>query len=68
MNYMITVDDAGELKSVSAAEVSEHSPLTAEFLDGVLSEILDRRAIAAGEYEPEDDDLPIQVSINGVVR
>lgn len=63
MNFMIVVNDAGELKSVSAAEVAEHSPLTAEFLDGVLNEILDRRAIDAGEYDPSDNDTPIVVKV-----
>lgn len=68
LNFMIVVDDAGELKSVSAAELQAAAETLTELLTLSLNEILDKRAIDAGEYEPDDDDLPIQVSINGIVR
>jgi len=58
LNYMIVVDDSGELKTVTAKELSQW-PYLASVLDERLNQILDARAIAAGEYDPSDNDTPI---------
>lgn len=70
ITYMIVVNDGGELKSVSQAELDEEfmeggysfDPMgTADVVAAALNKILDRRAIETGEYEPEDNDTPIEV-------
>lgn len=62
LNYVIIVDDSGELKTLTAQEVDAGlSDLGFELFDSLLNHILDRKAIAAGEYTPEDDDTPIEV-------
>lgn len=53
LNYTIVVNDAGELKSVTATEIGEHSIAYATVLDNLLNEILDKRAIADGIHTPE---------------
>lgn len=50
MNYVIIVDDGGEMKAVSAAEITAVFPNLNMSLEGALDELLDRRAIEAGEY------------------
>ena len=70
MNFVIVVSDAGEMKTVTSAELDtavkqtladeSTKPLTlAEKLDLLLNFILDQRAIAAGEYDPSDNDTPM---------
>lgn len=61
LNYMIVVEDAGELKSVSAAELETQEPAFRDLLETHLNTILDNRAIAAGEYDPSENDIPIEV-------
>lgn len=68
LNFVIVVNDAGELKTVSATDIwnivdKPGAPDTAhtgelldEVLDRVLNYILDQRAIATGTYEPGDDE------------
>lgn len=69
LNFVIIVNDGGELKTVAAAE------LTAALLDAIgvrtdveqlvddaLNKVLDARAIAAGDYDPSDNDTPIEVA------
>lgn len=66
LNYVIVVDDAGELKTVTAADIDAlpHSTLGLT-IETALNSILDQRAIAAGEYTPEDDAVPIVVTVGG---
>lgn len=71
LNYTIVVDDGGELKAVTAVEIAvwtttntgahvKKSVRLGQVLDRALNAILDARAIAAGEYDPND--TPIVVS------
>jgi hypothetical protein len=60
LNFMIVIDDAGELKTVSAADL-DNFPGVASALDVALNQILDERAIAAGEYDPSGNDTPMEV-------
>ena len=62
MNFMIVVDDAGELKPVSEAELLVEDSALAEALNDALNRILDQRALDAGEYDPGDNSTPIVVS------
>jgi len=65
MNYMIIVDDGGgEMKAVSAAEIAAAFPTLNTNIEGALDHILDQRAIAAGEYDPSDNDTPIVVTVS----
>ena len=60
MNFMITVDDSGELKAVGSWELSQ------ELLESItkeINEILDRRAIESGDYDPNENENPIVVVI-----
>jgi len=60
LNFMIVIDDAGELKTVSASDL-ENFPGLATALDVALNQILDERAIASGEYDPSDNETLIEV-------
>lgn len=66
LNFMIVVDDGGELKSVTAADIDAHCEkglsTLPQLLQQILNEILDDRAIAAGEYDPSDNDTPFTVT------
>ena len=56
LNFMIVVDDNGELKSISRAELAEVMPTDPDgmpALDEVISMILDQRVLA----EPSEMDL-----------
>lgn len=59
-NFVIVVDDAGEMKTVTSQELDAFANVSAD-LNDVLNQILDERAIAAGEYDPSDDDTPVEV-------
>lgn len=59
-NFVIVVDDAGEMKTVTSQELDAFANVSAD-LNDVLNQILDERAIAAGEYDPSDDDTPMEV-------
>lgn len=72
LNYTIVVEDGGELKSVTANEIDGWTTIhtganvrpgvrLGEVLDAALNAILDARAIAAGEYDPTDNDTPFIV-------
>jgi hypothetical protein len=61
LNYVIIVDDGGELKPIQALEFEEH--INRDMVEDVLNKILDARAIAAGEYDPSQNDVPIEVMI-----
>ena len=61
LNFMIVVDDGGELKSVSAAELPQELQ---EGIDVELNRVLDARAIATGDYDPSDDDTPFVVGLS----
>lgn len=61
LNFMLVIDDGGELKSVQSTEIDKFDPKLALRLDQALNEILDEKAIAAGEYDPADNDTPIEV-------
>jgi hypothetical protein len=76
MNFVIVVSDAGEMKTVTSAELGaavrqtladeSTKPLTlAEKLDLLLNFILDQRAITAGEYDPSDNDTPMVLVAGG---
>ncbi len=77
LTYVIVVNDAGELKTISQNEIVEASedpraPDAGQVcsdidvtLENVLNYILDRRAIAAGEYDPSDNDTPPMVFTAG---
>ena len=60
MNYVIVIDDGGELKTVTAQELDEIKDVCensiGEELQKHLNNILDARAIADGTYNPEDND------------
>lgn len=60
LNFMIVIDDGGELKTVAASDL-DNFPGIAKALDVVLNQILDEKAIAAGEYDPSDNDVPFEV-------
>lgn len=51
MNFILTVNDAGELKPISATEIAEADPDLAAALDTLLNTILDKRALADAEKE-----------------
>ena len=75
LNFMIVVEDAGELKSVSAVELYAWAKardgaesLLPEVLQVALNAILDQRAIDAGEYDPADNDTPFDVVIGAEVN
>lgn len=59
LNYMIVVDDGGEMKSVLATEIDTQDKALGEALERVLNDILDAKAIAAGTYDPSDNDTPM---------
>lgn len=61
MNYVIIVNDAGELKTITAEEFEENLGLK-DFMEIQLNAILDAKAIAAGEYDPAENDAPMAVS------
>lgn len=71
LNYVIVVNDGGEMKSISASEIDALAKATVNEkgnasnlpgeLDAMLNAILDARAIAAGEYDPSDNDTPFEV-------
>jgi len=63
MDYVIIVNDSGELKTISAAELVHEArgSSTAEELDVLINALLDKRAIAAGEYDPTTNDDEIVV-------
>lgn len=72
LNFVIIVDDAGELKTVTATEIAKAlydrigpSMDMEEHLDEALNAVLDARAIAAGEYDPSDNDTPIVATVGG---
>lgn len=60
LNFVMIVDDAGELKSVQSSELPEDLQ---QAIDVALNKILDDRAIAAGEYDPSDNDTPFIVGL-----
>lgn len=62
MNYVIIVNDAGELKTITAEEFEENLGLQS-FMETQINDILDKKAIAAGEYDPADNDVPFSVAI-----
>ena len=68
LNFVMIVEDAGELKTVTAAEFLEALQDAVgirtdvkKLVDDSLNTVLDARAIAAGEYDPSDNDTPIVV-------
>lgn len=61
LNYVVIVDDSGELKTVTAAELEAQEPVFRDFMESHLNAILDNRAIASGEYDPSDNDTLIEV-------
>lgn len=65
LNFVIVVDDGGELKTIRREELrcDELSDAVIAQLDYAMNAILDRRAIAAGEYDPSDNDTPIIVTM-----
>lgn len=83
LNFMIVVEDGGELKSVGRTEFvlalsdqlkgnpgidsdlgsGHRDDVAAEVIDAALNKILDDAAIAAGIYDPSDNDTPIMVSL-----
>lgn len=68
-NYVLVVDDGGEMKTISATEFEAEAQghlkdngtraLDLTVFDEIVNAILDRRAIAAGEYDPPDNDTPM---------
>jgi hypothetical protein len=59
MDYVIIVNDNGELKTISATDLEGY--LGRNVLDDAINELLDARAIAAGEYDPSTNDDEIVV-------
>lgn len=74
LNFVMIVEDAGELKTVTASEFliamqalfePEHDislPDVETMIDDSLNKVLDTRAIAAGEYDPADNDTPMIIT------
>lgn len=71
LNFVVIVNDGGELETVTSTELDtwandyrdergRTSPLS-EQMDEALNQILNARAIAAGEYDPSDNDTPIEI-------
>lgn len=72
LNFVMIVEDAGELKTVTSSEfiaaLNEamiafgfEPGIAAQMVDGKLNQILDARAISAGEYDPSDNDTSLEV-------
>jgi hypothetical protein len=55
MNYVIIVDDSGELKTVTAAELEAQEPTFQQFMDHHLNAILDRRAVKEPAHDPDQN-------------
>jgi len=73
LHFILIVNDGGELKTVTSTELDawaaeqrddagRTSGLSDE-IDVALNYILDARAVAAGDYDPSDNDTPIVVTI-----
>lgn len=68
LNFVMIVEDARELKTVTAGEflnalqdaIGVRTDVE-KLVDDSLNKVLDARAIAAGEYDPSDNDTPIVV-------
>ena len=67
LNYVIVVNDGGELKTIQLEELrcDEFSDSAIAQLEYAMNAILDRRAIAAGEYDPADNDTPMVFTMGG---
>lgn len=69
LNFVCIVEDAGELKTVTADElITAMQAILAstdrdveQVVEMALNNVLDARAIAAGQYDPSDNDTPITV-------
>lgn len=69
LNFILVVNDGGELKTLTDVEI-----ITAmqgilirtdieKVVDEALNRVLDARAEAAGDYDPSDNDTPIVVTM-----
>lgn len=69
--YMIVVNDAGELKTLTAKEFEAALDLSfdkgerTEIIENALNKGLDEKAIAGGEYDPSDNDTPMTFTLDG---
>lgn len=52
-NYVVVVNDGGEMKTVTASQIDDLDPGFAEQLDGVLNVILDVQDFVNGDNDPE---------------
>lgn len=61
LDFVIVVNDGGELKSLRAADFPDGAD-TAYFLEDLdrrINAVLDPHAISAGEYNPSENDTPM---------
>lgn len=71
MDFLIVCNDGGEMKTIKADEflAAVQGILVRtdveKVVDTAINEVLDKRAIAAGEYDPSDNDTPMLFTVGG---
>jgi hypothetical protein len=59
LDFMIIINDDGELKTVNAKELRAIGFAYGDVLDMALNAVLDKYAEDAGTYTPADNDTPM---------
>lgn len=62
LHFILVVNDGGEMKTIDRRDFDAiyHEPMMLADLDAAINTILDKRAGDAGEYDPADNDTPME--------